>query len=323
MGRTAKSKELNPTPDGFNETRLAEAGKATQELAQLQPAMDAVLAAGMDLGRIEALDFILTVSNSAILPIFENVKKSKAWQHLRNPNNSYGKNFESLEEFCEVKLGKSYKRIQALVGNRNALGQEAFEQAEKLGLRQIDYNAIKALPASKQEMIKEALSEGADLETVTRALRQLAAEDQREIEALTKDLSDAKENYEAQGAVIQKKDEKLNSLEKQLHKQRNRAGDWHPRATEIAIETTRHAAAVLENLDKLDAMSGAILNEDFGEEDRAAAIEAMAVVYYDAVNQVAGRLAEVLAACEEEFIGYKEKARPMLDVEALLFKAGK
>lgn len=320
MGRTAKSKELNPTPDGFNETRLAEAGKATQELAQLQPAMDAVLVAGIDLGRIEALNFMATVANSSILPIYENVKKSKAWQFMRNGD---GRHFESLEEFCEIKLGKSYRRLRELVANRNTLGQEAFEQGERLGLRQIDYNAIKALPASKQEMIKEALAEGADLETVTRALRQLAAEDQREIEALTTELSEVQSNYEAQGAVIKKKDEKLNSLEKQLHKQRNRAGDWHPRATEIAIETTRHAAASLEALDKLDTMRNAILTEEFGEADRETAIEAMAVVYYDAVSQIAGRLAEVMADCEEVFIGYKEKARPMLDVEAFQPKAAK
>lgn len=295
---------------------------AAQEVVarNVQSNMDEVLAAGIDLGRIEALNFVATVANSAILPIYENAKKSKAWQFMRNGD---GRHFESLEEFCEVKLGKSYRRLRELSANRNAIGQEAFEQAEKLGLRQVDYNAIKALPAPKQEMIKEALAEGADLETVTRALRQLAAEDQREIDALTKELAEAQDNYEAQGAVIKKKDEKLNSLEKQLHKQRNRAGDWHPRATEIAIETTRHAAETLEALDKLETMRNAILTEEFGEDDRETAIEAMAVVYYDAVTQIVNRIAEVTDACDEVFIGYKEKARPMLDVEAFKPKAGK
>lgn len=289
----------------------------------VQANMDDVLAAGINLGRLEALDFVITVSNSAILPIYENVKKTKAWALLRNPQNSYGENFSSLDEFCDVKLGKSYKRLQALLGNRNAIGHEAFEQAEKLGLRQIDYNAIKALPAPKQAMIKEALTEGADIETVTRALRQLAAEDQREIEALTKDLIDIKADYEAQGDVIRKKDAKINERDKELHKLRNRAGDWHPRATEIAIETTRHAAATLEALDKLDAMRNAIMTEEFGDQDREAAIEAMAVVYYDAVGQIAGRLAEVMADCEEVFVGYKDKARPMLNVEAFVPQAAK
>lgn len=284
---------------------------------------DEILSAGIDLGRLEALDFIATVATSSMLPIFENIKKSKAWQNMRNPQSCYGSKFQSLDEFCEIKLGKSYRRLQDLTSHRKALGQEAFEQAEKLGLRQIDYNAIKALPAPKQAMIKEALAEGADIETVTRALRQLAAEDQREIEALTKDLTEATENYEAQGAVLKKKDETLNKLEKQLHKLQNRAGDWNVRAAEIAIETTRHAAGALEILDKLDVMRETILNEDFGEVVREAAIESMAVVYYDAITQIVNRIAEVTDACDEVFIGYKEKARPMLDVEAFVQKAAK
>jgi hypothetical protein len=141
--------------------------------------------------------------------------------------------------------------------------------------------------------------------------------------ALREAREESKAETDALHAVIRKKDEKLNSLDKQLHKLQNRAGDWHPRATEIAIETTRHAASGLEALDKLDTMRDAILTEEFGDEDREAAIEAMAMVYYDALNQVVGRVAELMHACEEVFIGYKEKARPMLDVEAFMPKPAK
>ncbi|WP_238945189.1 hypothetical protein [Allofranklinella schreckenbergeri] len=120
---------------------------------------DEVFAAGVDIGRLEALDFVATVANSAILPIYESIKKSKGWRYIRNPKSSNGSNFESLEEFCQVKLGKTYGRLQHLLSNRNLIGQEAFEQAEKLGLRQVDYNAIKALPAPDQELIRRAVNE--------------------------------------------------------------------------------------------------------------------------------------------------------------------
>ena len=106
-----------------------------------------MLAAGIDIGRLEALEFMATVANSAILPIYENVKKSKAWRLLRNPKSGDGRHFESLEEFCEIKLGKSYKRLHELTLNRNVIGQDAYEQVERLGLRQVDYSGIKGLPA--------------------------------------------------------------------------------------------------------------------------------------------------------------------------------
>lgn len=177
-----------------------------------------IFSAGVDLGRIEALDFIATVANSAIIPIFENVKKSKGWRFITNPENCHGGKFESLDEFCRVKLGKSYRRIQDLVSIRNTIGQDAFEQGEKIGLRLLDYNAIKALPAPKQEMIKEALAEGADLETVTRALRQLAAEDQREIDTLTNEVAEAKSNLEAARLRSKEKTDEIDALKEQLNK---------------------------------------------------------------------------------------------------------
>jgi hypothetical protein len=70
----------------------------------------------------------------------------------------------------------------------------------------------------------------------------------------------------------------------------------------------------MEGLDRLDTLRDVILNEEFGEQDRDSAIEMMAVVYHDACNQIMGRLAEVMHACDAVFIGYKEKARPLLQV---------
>lgn len=222
MGRTAKSKELKSAEDGFNPQRVAEAEQATQELAKLQPVMDEVLALGVDLGRFEALDFVATVATHHLLVVYDNVKKSGAWKLLRNPAYGDGRHFESLEDFCEVKLGKSYRRMRELAANRNAIGQEAYEQAEKIGIRQSDYNAIKALPAQKQAMIKEALAEGANLETVTRVLRQLAAEDQREIEALTHRAEDAEADLEASRNRVAVKETETERLTKELARAKKR-----------------------------------------------------------------------------------------------------
>ncbi len=93
---------------------LATLDAAPRQLAVAHEAMDEVLAAGIDLGRLEAMDFVATVANSAILAIYENVKKSKAWRLLRNPKSGDGRQFESLDEFCEVKLGKSYTRCNGV-----------------------------------------------------------------------------------------------------------------------------------------------------------------------------------------------------------------
>ncbi|KAB2905584.1 MAG: hypothetical protein F9K35_01535 [Burkholderiaceae bacterium] len=158
--------------------------------------MDEVLAAGIDLGRLEAMDFVLTVSTTAIFGIYENVKKSKAWRHLRNPQSSDGQNFQSLDEFCQVKLGKSYKRLQQMAGNQAAIGQDAFEQAERLGLHQRDYNAIKALPAPDQELVRRAVEEATTREQVLDVLHDLAARTAQREAALQTELQDARDQAE-------------------------------------------------------------------------------------------------------------------------------
>lgn len=213
-------KKLTPTTEPAAAEQIAPATAnaivEAQDNAVTPTQADDILAAGVDIGRIEALDFIATIANSTILPIYENIKKSKAWRFIRNPESSNGSNFQSLDEFCQVKLGKTYGRMQHLLANRNLIGQEAFEQAERIGLRQVDYNAIKALPEPKQEMIKNALCEEATKDDIQRTLRELAAADQKEIETLTTRAETAEKQAEANDKVIEAKQDEITKLQKQL-----------------------------------------------------------------------------------------------------------
>lgn len=132
--------------------------------------------------------------------------------------------------------------------------------------------------------------------------------------ALRKAQKDHKEELEAADKVIASRSEQLNMMEKDIAKLRNKSSDWHPRAFEIAIETTTRGAELFERIDQLHQLRLAILEEDFGEADKPAALEAMAVVYYDLVTQTVDRVRELVYECDEVFGGYKNKAKPILDV---------
>lgn len=182
--------------DATNQLSVIERNR--QEIqTQAEQEKDEVFAAGVDIGRLEAMDFVLTVSTAAILATFENVKKSKAWRHLKNPQSAHGDHFSSLEEFCEVKLGKSYPRLRAISANRNLIGQEAFEQAERLGLRQVDYNAIKGLPAPDQELVRRAVEEAQSRDEVLDLLQELAARHAKEKADLNQQLEESAKEHEA------------------------------------------------------------------------------------------------------------------------------
>lgn len=215
----ARTKDTPMTPADMPEILPAKTAEliALQNAAPSKDQMDAVLAAGIDLGRIEALDFVITVSNSAILPIYENVKKSKAWQFLRNPNSAHGNHFESLEEFCDVKLGKSYARLRAIAANRNLIGHDAFDQAEKMGLRQVDYNAIKTLPAPDQELIRQAVGTQSRDEVLD-LLQELAGRHALVAAELTKGLTEAKAELEATDKLMANKNAQIDKLSRRIAK---------------------------------------------------------------------------------------------------------
>lgn len=197
---------------------------------------------GLAAGRMDLAALLGNISDAAILAAYEDVRKSKAWKHLRSQRT--GNNFQNLDDFCQERLGYSERRLRQISGNRELLGANHFEQAERLGLRQVDYNLIKALPAPKQEIIKEALTEGATKEELQKAIRELAAADQKEIEALTQRAEEAEANLEARSRVLEDKNSKIDQLTEEVAKIKKRVKALPPAdvGEEIRKEVTTLAA---------------------------------------------------------------------------------
>lgn len=182
-------------------------------IAEAATREQAVEAAGRMLGQMDAAGFFATVADSMLVSIFENIKKSKAWQNLRTKNNLMYQNFS---DFCEDRLGKSYKRLQEMSQNIRALGEQVYEQAQRLGLRQVDYNAIKALPAPDQELVRRAIEEAQTKEEVQQALEELATKYGNDRQALESQLKIAKEDNEANNELLAKKNKEIDRLNSKL-----------------------------------------------------------------------------------------------------------
>ena len=91
------------------------------------------------IGQIDGLEFTRRVVDVAIAQIFENLRNSGKYKGLPYKDaDGNTRRVVTLEEFCEVKLGKSYNRCGELARNLRLLGPELYEQSERLGLRNID-----------------------------------------------------------------------------------------------------------------------------------------------------------------------------------------
>ena len=282
---------LDATPAAtLNEVALATVGQAAGQLAVAHETMDEVLAAGIDLGRLEALDFVAVTANTAMLAIFESVKKSKTWRFLRNPASGRNGQFESLEEFCEVKLGKSYKRLRTLAEQKNLLGQDAYEQAERLGLRDKDYNAIKALPAPDKELVRRAVEEAQSRDEVLDLLQELAVRSAKEKQALKAEVDDARD----QAAELSDSKKVLEGTVKTLRQQARQFAEATPdeqadilrtKAQGLVAELEAQACGPL--FQSLQALMSH--GEDAGQSQRAW-VKGQLETVLDNLKTVAGRL---------------------------------
>lgn len=283
---------IDPTTDAHD---AALSGAATELAATVHDKdRESVFSAGVDIGRLEALDFVVTVTSSAILPIYENVKKSKAWMLLRNPKSGHGDHFTSFDEFCEVKLGKSNERLRKILANRNAIGQDVFDQAEKLGLRQVDYNAIKALPAPEQELVRRAVEEAKTRDEVVELIQELAAR----FATTRLELHDATETLKSRDTLIGEKVEKESKLEKEiaLLKRKGQAVAFtdgcHIFSTLIGKidEIRRQLNLSMGELDQQISAALAVEVEEVDMPAAAHAYEALAQAIHDALEEPAAKI---------------------------------
>ncbi|ADU63428.1 MAG: hypothetical protein KUA35_10330 [Pseudodesulfovibrio sp.] len=171
-----------------------------------------------DLGRLDATLFYANVADSMLVQIFEKVKKEKAYKKLHYFDEAKNlRQFQTLEEFCEIKLGKSYRRLQELSQHMQALGSDLYESAERIGFRNRDYRALKALPPEDQAVVKQAL-ESESKDEVLDILQDLAARHQSENEAARKERENLTADLEARSRLLEDKAKRLQTTEEELYK---------------------------------------------------------------------------------------------------------
>lgn len=167
------------------------------------------------LGQIDSMEFMRRVADVAQAQIFERVRKSGAYKGYPYRDGENLRHVASIEEFCEVKLGKSYRRCMDLSQNLRVLGPELYEQSERLGLRNVDYKTLRALPADDQVLIKQAIEEATSRDDVLDILQEMAVRHAQEKEALAKEAAEAKADYAALDEVEKTTREQLSNLQRE------------------------------------------------------------------------------------------------------------
>jgi hypothetical protein len=221
------------TPTDADIAEFAPSEVVEKNLAEMKPLVDAnamalaILSdkedAFLQLGRIESAVFFATVAEKMIAETAINLRNGKKYKGLPfTDENGNLRHVATFEEFCQYKLGKSYRRVHELMSNYQLLGSELYEQAERLGFRQRDYNALKALPEDDRKLITQAMDEE-NFQKALDLMSMMAAKHQEEKqaakaekEATDAQIADLKNSLEDTQRLIQKKNDKIDELDKKL-----------------------------------------------------------------------------------------------------------
>ncbi|MCF7963992.1 MAG: hypothetical protein K9L79_00465 [Methylobacter tundripaludum] len=205
MARTPVASQVEQFTDADQESAaLVEIRQENNQVA----AADAVIMGSFEaikaIGRIEAAQFSATVSEKLIIETAIKVRESKQYKGLPYVRDGVSGNISTFDEFCEIFLGKTGRRIRDLINNHNLLGEDLYEQAERLGFRQRDYNALKALPSEDRQLIAQAIEEES-LDKALDLMQEMAARHVREKDAASKQLTELSETMNAKDKVIKDK----------------------------------------------------------------------------------------------------------------------
>lgn len=257
-------------------------------------------------GQLEALEFTKRVSSLALVQIFQSAKESKAYIGLpyKTPTGET-KYVSSLEEFCEFKLGRTARRVQQLVQNFHLLGPELYEASETLGLRNVDYRALRALPADEQALVKQAIEGESSREEVLALLEELAARHVSERTALAKERDEARADLDAARDLSRRARERADEAEHRLARISLGSVPVAELVAPIVADTHAHGRACEEQLIALDTLVGALdvcvlreFDKPLDEQDRRNVLTAI-----QHMRDQLWRLANNLANIQADFDG--------------------
>lgn len=209
-GRIAKTAEIAAEPSVDN-NKIDDAMVAMRD--QAQDAQLELLELSSDVGAIRALELTRGFVAAATVQLFNRVRESKRIKDLpiRLHDGSVA-TATNMDEFCQLAFGKNRAVMYESSENLEALGEEAYEQASRLGLNRSALRAARALPPEKLETVRLAISNGSSKAEVLSVIEDLA----EKVEQAEKVAEDLRGEVQAAEELIEKRDTTIKRLEREV-----------------------------------------------------------------------------------------------------------
>lgn len=182
--------------------------------AQMASRSQEVFELGRQVGAVHMARLQANFSAAAEVSLFAEIQKSNAFKHLpiRMPDGSSA-TAENCFEFCQLVFGENYHTLRERKETLDALGASAYDAATRLGLNRRQLRLVRALPDAKREAVQEVLAAGDKAEVVS-LIEDLAAD----LAKTQTELADVKAEREADQAMLDKKQARIDKLERDVRR---------------------------------------------------------------------------------------------------------
>lgn len=207
-----------------------------------QEAFSGVFTLGRNVGAALMASMVKNFSAAAEVRAFEEINKSHAFKHLQIPMpDGVPRPAENIDEFCRVVFGRGYKAMSDQKVLLRQLGEEAYENANRLSLNRSQLRLLLTLPEDERNAVEEAMRDGSKGEVVTL------------IQSLANKLDETREQLEHMKGELQAVQEisaeKTAEIER-LREERIRIRKQPPDVVqaELAAETAQHVTEAAAKL---------------------------------------------------------------------------
>ncbi|MCW9058738.1 MAG: hypothetical protein OQL11_07700 [Gammaproteobacteria bacterium] len=181
-------------------------------------------------GRIQMAQGIAKLATVASLSDLAYIKENKLYQSLAGkkittPDGGELATVATWEGFCEA-LGYSRRKIDEQLQNLREFGEEALDAMTRAGIGYRSLRKLRKLPDDDRQMVinGEAVRLG-DKEAIEDLIERLDERHARERQALERRADDLAADLDASRKVIQKRAEKIDELERLIHRRESLGTD--------------------------------------------------------------------------------------------------
>ncbi|RXE95564.1 hypothetical protein [Pseudoalteromonas sp. PS5] len=211
----------------------------------------------LQLGQIQAFNFIGKLVTVSELKILQQVKESKSFKGLtyKNPE---GKvlTVSTWDECCQYLIGMSRQSVDNRLLNLQQFGDEFFEQAQQMKLGYRDLRALRQLPEEEQaHVIESEAVETGDKEAVKELIDELKAKHAKEKDKLTQELDATERMLKVSRDSSSKKEEEIIKLKTDLESKKFSAERWKGEAKSFFEALAKTQNQVREGFNQMLVLS--------------------------------------------------------------------